>query len=486
MGAIKHLITVSGEIVLKSRRSRPRFYRKLLRNLESALKEGGLKTFSVSIDGAKIVVDSPVNASDIIKNVFGVYRVEEVIETSFRDLADLSSKIADEVRDEVRGKRFAVRVKRTGTHPFTSLDVERAVGELLLPNSSGVDLKNPDVTVRVEVRGSKAFIVKRRVEGVGGLPVGVEGRVLSLYSGGFDSPVASWFIARRGAEVHFLHFFLGDAKATCLAMRSMKVFSRRWLPGVKPRAFFADMTELVEAIVKGVKPPYRQVVLRALMLKVGDEIASRFGYDAIVTGEILGQASSQTLANLKAVEALIRPRIPVVRPLIGMDKEEVIRKAEAVGTAEISGKMGEPCAISKGWVVTKAKLKALRDEYGKIPTDLIDKCVERVKVVDVVEAGECDGLPESSLTINYIPENAVLVDVRPPQASRETPVDRAVTLDELRNIESLRSKVVILFCDSGFRSYLLAKELRRKGIKAFSFEGGYEGLREALNEGQGL
>ncbi|MCD6324199.1 MAG: tRNA 4-thiouridine(8) synthase ThiI, partial [Desulfurococcales archaeon] len=477
MGAIKHLVTVSGEIVLKSRRSRPRFYRRLTRNIEDALRRGGVNDFTVRVEGAKILVNAQGSVSDILRRVFGVYRVDEVVEIGFEDLSDLVRKVAETVRDCVRGKRFAVRVRRSGTHPFTSLDVERAVGAELLPVSGGVDLRSPEVVVRVEVKGSKAFIVRRRVEGVSGLPLGVEGRALSLYSGGFDSPVATWFVARRGVETHFLHFFLGDTRATCLATKSMKVFTERWLSGVEPRAFFVDLADVVAAIRKEVKAPYRQVVLRAAMLEVADRIAARFGYDALVTGEILGQASSQTLLNLKAVEAVVNPGVPVFRPLLGMDKEEVIRKAEELGTASISARVGEPCSIAEGWVVTKAKVRELEEEFRKLPEGLIDECVRSVKVVDVLHAGECDGLPDSSLTINCVPEGSVLVDLRSPKASKEKPVEGAVRLEDLGDLSNLKGKVVVLFCESGVRSYLMAKELRGKGVRAFSFEGGYESLR---------
>jgi len=164
-----------------------------------------------------------------------------------------------------------VRVKRSGQHKFTSLDVARKVGELLKPYSAGVDLENPEVTVELEVRGSVAYLYTRTIRGPGGLPVGVEGKALVLFSGGFDSPVAAWFTAKRGVKVDFLHYYMGSTLSTYYAFQVAKELAFKWLYGYQPVFILVDFTDIISEISRKVEWSYRQVVLRAVMYSVAEK-----------------------------------------------------------------------------------------------------------------------------------------------------------------------------------------------------------------------
>ncbi len=477
-----YLISVAGEIPLKSHRTRPRFFRALEKALKDTLGRRGITKFSIWRDGARVFLKAPRNARDAVAKVFGVGRVCEAIELSFSGLDDLARKVAESVREDVKGRRFAVRVKRTGTHDFTSLDVARKVGELLLPHSAGVNLENPDVEVRVEVRGKAAYVIRDCVEGPGGLPPGTEGRVLALFSGGFDSPVATWFVARRGAEIHFLHFVLGSSRSAEDAFKVASKLAREWLHGYSPRFIVIDFRRVTEAIANNVRRDYRQVVLRALMYEAASLLAQRMGFDALVTGEAIGQASSQTLRNLAAIEATLTIRgfrTLILRPLLGMDKEEIMAWARRIGTYELSEKVAEYCAIAPSLVTTRAKVSELLNELSRVDESLIKASVREAKVLNLLKDTPLDAVLESGVEIDYIPEGAVVIDMRSRREYEEWHYPEAIHISEAGDLRRFRGKTVVLYCAHGNASYLLAEMLRKEGVKAFSLKGGIKAVKKA-------
>ncbi|MEM2021796.1 MAG: THUMP domain-containing protein, partial [Zestosphaera sp.] len=271
----KYLITVSGEMPIKSWRSRPRFYKTLVSNLSEALERRGSPKpkHSIRIINAKIVLESEVDALEDLSRVFGVARVAEVEVIDFSDLKELIGKVGELTTKLVTNKKFAVRVKRSGIHSFTSIDVAKELGAYLKPYSAGVDLENPDVEIILEVRGSKAYLYRRSIKGVGGLPIGTEGHALSLFSGGIDSPVAAWLTAKRGVKVDYLHFFMGSPKSTSLAFTVARTLTSMWFYGHRPKLYVIDLTEVLNQIREKVTWEFRQIVLRTLMYLISAEVA---------------------------------------------------------------------------------------------------------------------------------------------------------------------------------------------------------------------
>jgi len=231
---------------------------------------------------------------------------------------------------------FAVRVRRADkTFPLTSQEVERVVGAYIQGHTGAkVDLTTPKLTYYVEIQPEGAFCSIERVSGLGGLPVGTGGKVASLLSGGIDSPVASYRMMKRGCQVVFVHFTsypFTDASSwdKCRSLVSLLTRFQQ-----ESKLYVVLLGEVQRRIAVSVPSRFRILIYRRMMLRIAEAIAQREGCLALVTGESLGQVGSQTLANLFSVQRVAT--LPVLRPLIGMDKQEIIAQARAIGTYDIS------------------------------------------------------------------------------------------------------------------------------------------------------
>jgi thiamine biosynthesis protein ThiI len=477
-----YIVKVSGEIPLKSHRTRPRFESKLVSNILEALRRYGLRCNDVKVFEGIIYADCDEGVEGVIKDVFGVHKVCKAFMFEFKDLSDICRLSEEFFKDVVSGKKFAVRVKRVGQHKFTSVDVARAVGEVLRKYSSGVDLDNPQVEVFIEVRGDKVYFYRECWQGVDGLPIGVEGKVLMLVSGGFDSVVASWLIAKRGVEVDILHYIMGSYENLFNVLKVIKKLAMR-LYGYNPKIFLIDLSTLVSYILKSVRSDYRQVVLRRFMYLIALELARRYGYDAVGTGESLGQASSQTLKNLRVIEESlpVEYRLPILRPLISMDKDEIIKLAKYLSTYEDSSKVLELCNIASGPVTTRADLNALISESSKVGVEVVSELVNSVKVYDLLSTDVYDILREFTIELDFIPDNAVVVDVRDKKEFEVWHYPNAVSIYDIDISELPKDRPVIIYCDSGQLSSVWASTLRAKGINAFSFKGGLGRIKSCVS-----
>lgn len=467
-----YLITVSGELPLRSGRTRPRFYRALVENIRDAVKRAGAEVLDSCVVEAKIFLETDKEVMDKIARVFGVHRVGHVLVYEFKNLKDLVTWIFENAKSVVTGKKFAVKVKRSGKHEFTSLDVAREVGALLKPFSAGVDLENPEVVVEVEVRGLTAYLYKEVLKGPRGLPTGVEGNALTLFSGGFDSPVAAWLAAKRGIRVDFLHYLMGPAQPSYYAFLVAKTLAYNWLYGYRPKFIVVNFGDLIVEVTRKVEWSYRQVVLRALMYIVASKIANDMGYDALVTGESVGQASSQTLKNLSAIEKATGLNIPILRPLIGFDKEEIIELSKRIGLYGLSSKVTEACTIAPTRVATSSTPRDVLKQLENIDKSLIDRAISSMKVVDVLVTKPEEVVLPDNIEIDFIPEDALVLDIRSEEERSKMPISRAIPISEVDLSKIPKNKVVLIVCDSGSASYVLAKVFREQGIKAYSLKGG--------------
>lgn len=473
-----YLITVSGEIPIKSSRTRIRFYRTLINNIKYLLKEKNSKKYRFEIIGAKVFLETDTDVLEDLQRVFGVLRVGEVEVIDFSDLKDLVHKIGERTKDMVSGKKFAVRVSRSGEHDFSSEQFARELGAFLKPHSAGVDLENPDIEIRVEIRDGRAFLYKNLLSACGGLPIGTEGKALSLFSGGFDSPLASYLIAKRGVKIDFLHFFFGSVRATRLAFFVAKKLTEKWFYGHNPKFYFIDLTELVDFISGKISWEFRQIVLRTLMYRIASKVAGK-KYNAIVTGESIGQASSQTLANIRSCEIVSGIEIPILRPLLGFDKTEIIDYSRKIGTYDLSSQVCEACSIAPKKVRTKSEVQELKGEFDKLPEDLIDKAVAEMKELNVRNSNIDDILVQKSVFTDYIPDDAVIIDLRDYSSYLKWHYPGALQYDDV-DFEELKDKTVVLYCYTGTKSYLSALKLRAKNIRAYSFAGGFENLKKIV------
>lgn len=376
------LLGPSGEIHTKSQRTRRRFRRLLLDNLRDALRAHAPGAEAVD-DGRRLRVEGDLGrAADVAGRVFGVRRVAEARRLPEGDLDELVDTVADAARERVAGRTFAVRVRRRGGQPWRSPDVERLVGARLLEGSAGVDLDDPEVEVQVEAYGDAAYLVERAWDGAGGLPLGTQPAALALLSGGFDSPVAAWMLMRRGVPLDLLHFQLACAQ-TDHALAVGQHLWRRWGAGTSPLAWVVDFGEVRQGLLDAVSPRLRQVVLKELMFAAADRVAAGQDMPAIVTGESVGQVSSQTLPHLAAIDAACSRT--VLRPLSGLDKEEIIALSRRVGTHDLSARAREVCDLSDGPVAVAAGAEELRRARAGLPGGLLERALGRIGVVALAE-----------------------------------------------------------------------------------------------------
>lgn len=386
-----------GEVGIKSSRTRARFEKMLISNIGEALRRYGIDGFDISMVKGRIVVRG-LSGQDAVKaacnaaRVFGVVSTSPSFMTRFKDLNELATVAYDIWRGYVKDRTFAVRVNRVGEHPFTSLDVARRIGAVLYPFSRGVDLDNPEVEVFVEIRDDHAFLYNMVIEGPGGLPLGSQGgKVLALVSGGFDSPVAYWLMMRRGALADALFCSLAPPIDVAGFVNVFRRLYMNWIFGYDPLVYIADCTKLVEEIRAKVNPHFMNIVFKRFLYRLAESITLEGGYEGIVTGESLGQVSSQTLSNLYSASSGIS--VPIYRPLIGMDKDDIVRWARRIGTYEESASMIEPCSVFSKKPRTRSTPEALEAEFSKV-----SKLVEEVKAgLKVFRASELEKVDARSI-----------------------------------------------------------------------------------------
>ena len=324
------------EISLK-RGNRPLFLRHLRRNLESALADVGPAPIE-QLSG-RIVIDlEGSRAPDVIRD-----RVTRVFGVASATLAYRAPSTLDAMKG-VLGRllegrsfpSFRISARRAfKTYPMTSVDLNRALGAFVLDRvPTRVDLEHAAQDIRVEVLPAETYISLDRVEGPGGLPVGASGTVAALLSGGIDSPVAAWRMMKRGCRVVFVHFHSVPYLPPTSQAKARALVERLTAWQYASRLHLVPFGEIQREVVLGVPPPLRVVVYRRLMVRIAEALARRHGAPALVTGESLGQVASQTLDNIARIDEAAT--LPVLRPLIGMDKLEITAQAQRLGTFEIS------------------------------------------------------------------------------------------------------------------------------------------------------
>jgi tRNA uracil 4-sulfurtransferase len=331
------------EISLKGG-NRPLFLRRLARNLLAATAGTGVR--GVRRLPGRLVLDLEPAADltevrERVRTVFGIAYFALALSIPAEWPAVQAAVL--QLLEGRTFESFRITTRRTfKVFPMPSDEVNRELGTLVLRHfQTRVDLTRPELTVRVDLLPREGFVFVDRVPGPGGLPVGVSGRVAALLSGGIDSPVAACRLQKRGCEVEFVHFHSVPYLADTSQRKARALVDRLVRHQFAARLWLVPFGEIQREVVLGVPAPLRVVVYRRLMGRIAEAIARRTGALALVTGESLGQVASQTLENLaRTTEAV---GMPVLRPLIGTDKQEIIHEARAIGTFEISIEPDQDC-----------------------------------------------------------------------------------------------------------------------------------------------
>jgi thiamine biosynthesis protein ThiI len=334
------------ELGLKGR-NREFFEETLARNLRRALRGTGYAR--VRRGFGRILIDFHGDADvglalERASRIFGVAYVGAGVRVA-QDLDSMGSAALALMKDP-SPQSFAVRARRTySAFDQSSQDINVYVGQLIKDATGArVDLKNPDATAWIELFGKDCIVYRTRREGPGGLPAGVSGRMLALVSGGIDSPVAAWRMGRRGAEVEIVHFHgqpYTDPSSVRQTIELSHVLTRYQLKTVLHLIPLADAQR---EIVMNAPANLRVVLYRRTMMRMAAALAKERGAVALITGDSLGQVASQTIENIRTVDAAV-PGIQVMRPLIGMDKLEIIESAKHIDTYAISTRRYQDCCV---------------------------------------------------------------------------------------------------------------------------------------------
>ncbi len=382
----KTILLRYGELSLKAPPTRRFFEKRLVLNLKDALQRADAEG-EVRTERGRVFIDGGGDkAASAASRVFGVVSLSPAFTTTFTDLEELSGIAAEFAADRIKkGESFAIRPRRAGSHPFTSMEIGREAGAAVVEKTKAdVDLGSPDREIFVEVRDNSVYLFTEKVDGPGGLPLGVEGRVLALLSGGMDSPVAAWQMMRRGCEVDFVHFSLAPFTARRSAGRIddvLKVMAG-WENGYRPKAFYVSHGPSLKEFMETASYDHLCLLCKRAMYRIAERLAAKRGALALVTGESLGQVASQTLPNLSVIDASVR--IPVLRPLIGWDKNEIAGEARRIGVLEGKTKPVGCCTAAPPHPETDAKLQTVEDEESFADVEaLLEEEMETVEEVDV-------------------------------------------------------------------------------------------------------
>ncbi len=473
---MKFIIKLFPEITIKSQSVRLRFIKILNGNIRNILKTID-EEIKVVRHWDHIVVRSqreelkPVIVEELTR-IPGIHHILAVEEHSYTDMHHIFEQALELYRDRLEGKTFCVRAKRRGKHDFSSQDVERYVGGGLNQHiaTASVKLTNPQVTVNLEIEDDRLLMITERREGIGGFPIGTQDDVLSLISGGFDSGVSSYMLMRRGCRVHYCFFNLGGAAHEIGVRQVAHYLWNRFGRSHRVRFIAIDFEPVVGEILENIDDGQMGVVLKRMMVRAASMIAERYGVQALVTGEALGQVSSQTLTNLRLIDNASDTLI--LRPLISHDKEHIINLAREIGTEDFARTMPEYCGVISKSPTVKAVKSRIHAEEENFDFSVLEKVVQEASNVDIREiAGQATRDVVEVETVAAFGENDTILDIR----SIDEQDDRPLNAGNV-NIQSLpfyklgsqfasldQSRTWLLYCDRGVMSRLQALYLREQG-----------------------
>lgn len=381
-----------GEIILK-RGNRPRFESILMRNIKYTLYNVAKTTQRLAQATIYIEVEDEGKIDlviDRLSKVFGIVTITRAAVCE-KNIEDIKKTAREYLKDDLtEGKRFKVEAKRSDkAFPLNSPQICMEVGGYLDDEFPGitVDVHNPDVTVKVEVRDFGAYIYaqENRIKGQGGMPIGTGSKATLLLSGGIDSPVAGHMIAKRGVEIDAVHFFSYPYTSERAKEKVISLASIVARYTSKINLYVVPFTEIQLAIRDNCPEEQMTLIMRRFMMRISERIAKKHGSKALITGESVGQVASQTIAALDATNAVVD--MPVLQPLIGMDKPEIIERSIAIDAYDTSILPYEDCCtvFTPKHPVTNPKRRNLEESEKHLDIEgLIEKALDGVEMIEVL------------------------------------------------------------------------------------------------------
>ncbi|MEZ9822440.1 tRNA uracil 4-sulfurtransferase ThiI [Shewanella sp. 10N.286.45.A1] len=475
---MKFIVKLFPEIMMKSKPVRMRFTKMLETNIRNVLKKVD-ESAKVQRQWDKIMVMVPDDRPDLIEAfgerlgcIPGIAHVLQVNVSTFESVDDIYQQTLAVYKDQLAGKTFCVRVKRAGKHDFNSIEVERYVGGGLnqFTDAAGVRLRNPDMTVNLEIDNEQLYLVDKRIQGLGGFPMATQEDVLSLISGGFDSGVSSYQFIKRGSRTHYCFFNLGGDQHEIGVKQVAYHLWQKYGESHKVKFISVPFDPVVQEILERVDNGQMGVVLKRMMMRAAARVADKMGIQALVTGEAMGQVSSQTLTNLNVIDRCTEQLI--LRPLIAMDKQDIINISREIGTEDFAKSIPEYCGVISQKPTVKAVLSKVEAEEAKFSEDLIDRVIQDAVIIDIKEiATQMDTKITEAETVAAISADEVIIDVRAPEEEEKDPL--AIEGIEIKTIpfyklatqfaDLEKEKTYLLYCDRGVMSKLQALYLQEQG-----------------------
>lgn len=476
---MKLIVKYHPEINVKSRSVRKRFTKLVESNIRIIVKRiypsahVVARWSDVSVEGKDVSPEMQAEIVDAISRIPGVDQYNEITEYDFVDFDTAYKQVAEHWKDKIVGQSFCVRIKRTGKHDFSSIDIERYIGGGLnqLVESARVQLKKPEITIKAELKDDKFQLIKENHKGLGGMPIPTQEDVLSLISGGFDSGVATYQIMRRGARTHFCFFNLGGKEHEIGVKQVSYEIWKRYSSTHKTKFVSVNFEPVVDQILTNIDNGLMGVVLKRMMMRAASQVAEKLGIQALVTGESLGQVSSQTLTNLNVIDRVTETLI--LRPLIHTDKAEIIDISRQIGTHDFAAAMPEYCGVISKKPTTRAVLSKVEETESNFDFAILDAAVANAEVIDIRKIEEESKQEVQEVEqVTELPTDAVVIDVRPPEEEETNPLD----LDDIETVaipffkiatkfgDLDQNKEYYLYCDKGVMSRLQALLLHEHGF----------------------
>ncbi|WP_282042097.1 tRNA uracil 4-sulfurtransferase ThiI [Halomonas alimentaria] len=482
-----YLLKLFPEITIKSRSVRRHMTRCLAANVRNTLKpldrriavRDGWDLLRVSLPasaGAGLVDEVEVR----LTRMPGVQEVQEVREVDFSDLDEIIAQVVPRWQAHVTGRRFRVSAKRRGRHDFSSEDLERHLGAALLAAApdARVDLTHPEVKVTVEVVDQRLRLIDRRLPGLGGYPLGLQGQAMALISGGYDSPVAAWRMIRRGIKTHFLFFNLGGPEHERGVREVTHHLWQRYSASHRVNFISVPFEPVVGEILRRVPDGMMGVVLKRMMVRAASRLARRARVPALVTGDAIAQVSSQTLTNLALIDDA--SELPLLRPLLTDDKQTIITQAREIDTARFAESMPEYCGV----ISRRPHTRARRDQIAAAEADfdfaVLDAAIDAAEITRIDRLAESPGAAPAAQTKDEVleareGEDVSVIDIRPEGEREAAPLTLAagrrleIPFYELqqRAPQLPDDRHYFLYCDQGVMSRMQALHLHDRGLTHF-------------------
>jgi len=475
---MQYVIKLFPEITIKSRPVRMRFIAQLRNNILKLLRNIDADVV-VEKDWDRIEVSSmnederiQQQIIDLLQRTPGIANFLKIVDYPWISMEDTFQKTRNFYGDLLKNKTFALRCKRVGKHDFSSHDIEYFVGGLLKEHceTAGVNLDDPEIMVRIEVRDDRFAIVLDRFEGLGGFPLGTQDAVLSLISGGFDSTVSSYLTMKRGLLTHYCFFNLGG-RAHEVGVKEVAVYL--WLKyGASHRVKFVTVPfeDVVREILEKTENSQMGVILKRMMLRAATRIASGLEIPALVTGESVAQVSSQTLQNLSIINSVTD--MLILRPLITMDKTDIIHLSRKIGTEEFAAVMPEYCGVISVKPTTRARPERIAREENNFNFAVLESAIEHARAINIDEiVNDIQNVTKVDI-VEMVSENQIVIDIRHPDEEEINPLINTsfkfIKVPFFNLHEQFKSldqnKIWLLYCDKGVMSQLHAQYLRDEGF----------------------